>query len=178
MATLLKVPVAPSGHILGNIDAPVVMVEYGDFECPHCGRAHQIVPRVQRHFKDRLAFVYRHFPLTNVHPHAELAAEAAEAAGAQGKFWEMHDWLFENQEDLSAQSIVAAAAELELDTDRFVAGLENHAYLEKVRSDFMGGVRSGVNGTPTFFIKGVRLDAGYEYEALVEAIELAIRQAA
>jgi protein-disulfide isomerase len=84
---------------------------------------------VQRHFKDRLAFVYRHFPLTNVHPHAELAAEAAEAAGAQGKFWEMHDWLFENQEDLSAQSIVAAAAELDLDTDRFVQDLENHAYL-------------------------------------------------
>ncbi len=178
MTTLLKVPVAPSDHILGNINAPVVIIEYGDFECPHCGRAHQIVPRVQRHFKDRLALVYRHFPLTNVHPHAELAAEAAETAGAHGKFWEMHDWLFENQEDLSAQSIVAAAAELELDTERFVEDLENHAHLEKVRSDFMGGVRSGVNGTPTFFINGVRHDAGYEYEMLVEAVELAMQQAA
>jgi protein-disulfide isomerase len=178
MATELKVPVEPSDHIQGSSDAPVILVEYGDFECPHCGHAHQIVPRVQHHFKDQLAFVYRHFPLTNIHPHAELAAEAAEAAGAQDKFWDMHDWLFENQEDLEAEAIVDAAEELDLDTERFVSDLENHTYQEKVRADFMGGVRSGVNGTPTFFINGVRHDGDFEYETLVRAINSVLRKAA
>jgi protein-disulfide isomerase len=137
-----------------------------------------MIKRLQHRFKDVLAFVYRNFPLTNVHPNAELAAEAAEAAGAQDKFWEMHDWLFENQEDLDLESILAAAAEMGLDSERFVNDLQNHAYQEKVRADFMGGVRSGVNGTPTFFINGVRHDADYEYETMVEAIELASRKAA
>jgi protein-disulfide isomerase len=178
MATLLKNSVSPSDHIQGDSNAPVTLVEYGDYECPHCGRAHPMVKRLQQRFKDTLAFVYRNFPLTNVHPHAEMAAEAAEAAGAQEKFWEMHDWLFENQDDLVPESILEAAAELDLDTKRFVEDLQNHTYEDRVRADFMGGVRSGVNGTPTFFINGVRHDGDYEYDTLVEAIRLASKQVA
>lgn len=178
MATQLKVPVSPADHIQGQADAPVILVEYGDFECPHCGRAHPIVRRLQKRFKDQLAFVFRHFPLTKVHAHAELAAESAEAADAQDKFWEMHGWLFENQDDLVPEAILEAASEMALDTKRFIEDLQNHTYQEKVRADFMGGVRSGVNGTPTFFINGVRHDADFEYETLAEAIRLASQQAA
>jgi protein-disulfide isomerase len=156
----------------------VSLLEYGDYQCPHCGRAHPIVQQLQEMFKQKLAFVYRHFPLTNVHPYAELAAESAEAAGAQGSFWEMHDWLFENQMDLSPESILSAAMELGLDTDRFTSDLQTHAYRDKVHSDFLHGVRSGVNGTPTFFINGVRHNGDYEFETLSAALTRALETAA
>lgn len=178
MASLLKVPVSEKDHIRGNPRAQVTLLEYGDYECPHCGRAHPIVEQLRKTFEERLAFVYRHFPLTNIHPHAELAAEAAEAAGSQGSFWEMHDWLFENQLYLSAESILGAALELDLDVDRFASDLKTHVHRDKVRSSFMSGVRSGVNGTPTFFINGVRHDGDYEFETLSAALSLAFEQAA
>jgi protein-disulfide isomerase len=136
------------------------------------------VEQVRAAFEEGIAFIYRHFPLKNVHPHAELAAEAAEAAGAQGRFWDMHDWLFENQPFLSSESISGAALELELEIDNFARDLATHAYRDRVRSDFLSGVRSGVNGTPTFFVNGVRHDGDFEFETLSAAVTLALERAA
>jgi protein-disulfide isomerase len=176
--TSLKVPISADDDVQGPADATVTLVEYGDYECPHCGRAYPIVKQVQHEFGDDLRFVFRNFPLANAHPHAELAAEAAEAASAQGKFWEMHDWLFENQADLSAESIAAASKELGLDVKRLVKDIDSRKFQEKVKRDFSGGVRSGVNGTPTFFINGVRHDTDFELETLTEAIQAALTEAA
>ncbi|MDP9268498.1 MAG: DsbA family protein [Acidobacteriota bacterium] len=176
--TTLRVPVGADDHVQGPATAAVTLVEYGDYECPHCGHAYPIVKQLQEEFGDDLRFVFRNFPLANAHPHAQLAAEAAEAAGAQGKFWEMHDWLFENQDDLSSENIVAGAEELGLDMKRFVNDSESRKFQEKVKRDFAGGVRSGVNGTPTFFINGVRHDADFEYETLTAAIQAALAEAA
>jgi protein-disulfide isomerase len=176
--TKLKVPLDPKDHAQGPADAPVTLVEYGDYECPHCGHAYPIVKQLQQEFAKDMRFIFRNFPLANAHPHAELAAESAEAAAEQGKFWEMHDWLFENQEDLSAANIAAGAKELGLDVRRFAKEIESRKYQEKVRHDFSGGVRSGVNGTPTFFINGVRHDADFELETLTEAVQSALAQAA
>ena len=176
--SVLKVPVGPDDQVQGPAKAPVTLVEYGDYECPHCGHAYPIVKQLQLEFHDDLRFVFRNFPLANAHPHAELAAEAAEAAGAQGKFWEMHDWLFENQQDLSAENIAAGAKELGMDVKRLVKDLESRKFQEKVKRDFSGGVRSGVNGTPTFFINGIRHDADFQFETLTEAVQSALAQAA
>jgi protein-disulfide isomerase len=133
--------------------------------------AHPIVKEIQRRLGDQLCFVFRHFPLTQVHPHAEHAAEAAEAAGAQGKFWQMHDTLFEHQQALDDVHLLQYAVALRLDTDRFVREMTEHMYVARVREDFLSGVRSGVNGTPTFFINGVRHDGSYDLETLLAAIE-------
>ena len=157
----LVVPVSERDHIKGAFDAPVVLVEYGDFECPHCGRAYPIVKAAQRALGDDLTVVYRHFPLAEAHPHARLAAEASEAAGAQGKFWAMHDMLFEHQGALEEQDLLAYADALDLDRARVAQELETGTYAQKVRRDFRGGVRSGVNGTPTFFINGTRFDGSW-----------------
>ncbi|HEV7990465.1 MAG TPA: DsbA family protein [Gemmatimonadaceae bacterium] len=157
----LVVPVNDRDHIAGAADAPVVLVEYGDFECPHCGRAYPIVEAARRSLGRELAFVYRHFPLAEIHPHAALAAEASEAAGAQGKFWEMHHTLFEHQQALELQDLLAYAGTLGLDVARFATELAEGAHTEKVRGDVRGGVRSGVNGTPTFFINGARFDGNW-----------------
>jgi protein-disulfide isomerase len=167
----LFLPVGPRDHIKGAANAPVTLVEYGDFECPYCGAAHVIIKKVQDIMRDRLRFVFRHFPLTQIHPHAQPAAEAAEAAGAQGRFWEMHDVLYENQPKLDAVHLVAYAKELGLDTVTFVRELEEGVYRERVREDFMSGVRSGVNGTPAFFINGVRYDGSWDLLPLVDALE-------
>ena len=169
----LAVAVGSTDHIDGSADAAVTLVEYGDFQCPSCGAAHPIVQQVREALGDRLRFVYRHFPLSQMHEYAFGAAEAAEAAGAQGKFWEMHDMLFENQEALSEQDLLSYAADLGLDVDRFASDLNDGTFDEKVRHDFMGGVKSGVNGTPTFFINGVRHDGSWEGNSLLEAIERA-----
>jgi len=157
----LVVQVSERDHIAGSLDAPVVLVEYGDFECPHCGRAYPIVKAAKRGLGDELAVVYRHFPLAEVHPHATLAAEAAEAAGAQSAFWEMHDMLFEHQNALEPEDLLAYADMLELDRARFAREVDNGVHAAKVRDDFRGGVRSGVNGTPTFFINGERFDGNW-----------------
>jgi len=167
----LKVPVGPADHTLGDEHAPVTLVEYGDYECPHCGHAHPVVKAVRKHFGKELRFVFRHFPLTQVHPMAEAAAEAAEFAGANGRFWEMHDGIFENQESLSPQMLAQLAQALGLSSKDLLSALESHEFLPVIKEDFRGGVRSGVNGTPTFFINGVRYEGVPEFEDLVDAID-------
>ena len=168
----LKVPVTEADHIQGNNeDAPIVLVEYGDYECPHCAHAHPIVKQLQRHYGDRLRFVFRNFPLTEIHPMAEPAAEAAEFAAAHRKFWEMHDAIYDNQPELSLALLLELAGELGLSESKLRAALADHQFLPKIRSDFMGGVRSGVNGTPTFFINDVRHEGPFEFEDLVAAID-------
>jgi protein-disulfide isomerase len=166
----LTVPVNERDHIRGSPDAPVIMVEYADFECPYCGLAYPAVKKLENEVGDILAVVFRHFPLATVHPHAELAAEAAEAAGAQGRFWEMHDVLFENQDALAPGDLMEYAAALALDERRFAQDLSEHRHAPKVRDDFMSGVRSGVNGTPTFFVNGVRHQGAYDAASLLASI--------
>jgi protein-disulfide isomerase len=170
MATL-KVPVTSIDHIQGDEKAPVVLVEYGDYECPHCGHAHPIVKRIQKHFGKRLGFVFRNFPLNEIHPNAEGAAEAAEFAATRKRFWEMHDGIFENQETLGLPLLLELAKNLKLSTEDLESALAESEYAPKVKEDFLGGVRSGVNGTPTFFINGHRHDGPFEFEDLVAAIE-------
>jgi protein-disulfide isomerase len=171
----LIVPVGEDDHSQGPANAPVTLVEYGDFECPHCGRAYPIVQAVQRRMGKRLRFVFRHFPLSELHPHAQHAAETSEAAAAQGKFWEMHDRLFERQFALEDDDLAEYALELGLDALRVTRELAAHIYKPRVRNDFMSGVRSGVNGTPTFFINGARHDDAWDEETLGAALELAAR---
>lgn len=154
----LAVPVSERDHSLSPANAPVTLVEYGDFECPHCARAHPIVQGIRRLMGEQLRFVYRHFPLAEAHPHAQAAAEAAEAAGAQGKFWEMHDLLFRLQHALEPDDLVAYAARVGADSERVARELLAGIWTKKVRDDFRGGIRSGVNGTPTFFVNGSRYD--------------------
>jgi len=166
----LSHPVGDRDHIQGPADAPVTLVEYGDYECPYCGRAYPIVKEVQAQLGDRLRFVFRNFPLTQLHPHAEHAAEAAESADAQGKFWEMHDTLYEHQRALDDTHLLQYAEALGLDREAFRADMTRHARAERVREDFLSGVRSGVNGTPTFFINGVRHDGAWDAESLLTAI--------
>jgi protein-disulfide isomerase len=168
----LKAPVTPRDHISGPANAPVTMVEYGDYECSHCGAAHPIVKHVREHFGPRLRFVFRHFPLNQAHPNAESAAESAEFAGTHSRFWEMHDGIYENQDRLGLPLLFALAAALGLSELDLRAALMNGTYASTVRSDFLGGVRSGVNGTPSFFIDGVRHDGSYAFDDLVAAVEL------
>ena len=148
----------------------MVLVEYGDYECPHCGRAYPIVKRLQQHFGEQVAFVFRNFPLNEIHPDAEAAAETAEFAGVHGKFWEMHDALFENQENLGEVLFTDLATTLGLRIPELKSALSTNTYTPRVRGDFLGGVRSGVNGTPTFFINGRRHDASFDFEDLAAAI--------
>ncbi|MBV8878867.1 MAG: thioredoxin domain-containing protein, partial [Planctomycetaceae bacterium] len=148
----LTLPVGPRDHAQGPESAPVTLVEYGDYECPHCGRAYAILKAVQERMGERLRFVFRNFPLRQLHPHAEIAAEAAEAAARPGKFWEMHDILFENQDALESEDLVSYAGDLGLDAERIAEDLQSGLHAPRVQEDFLSGVRSGVNGTPTFFI--------------------------
>jgi protein-disulfide isomerase len=170
----LRVPVTDQDHIQGNPNAKCTLVEYGDYECPHCGHAYPIVKRAQKHFGKKLRFVFRNFPLAEMHPHAESAAEIAEFAGAHKKFWEMHDALFENQGSLGGSLYLELARQLKLSPEELRVAMDSREFLPHVKNDFTGGVRSGVNGTPTFFINGKRHDASFEYEDLVEAIDTAL----
>lgn len=169
MARLSK-PVSASDHSAGPEDAPVVLVEYGDYECPNCGEAYPILRELRQQAGDILRFVFRNFPLVEIHPHAEQAAEAAESAAAQGKFWEMHNVLFENQEALAPRYLRLYARQIGLDLDRFDNDMETHAYGERIHTDFVSGMRSGVNGTPTFFINGTRFDQSWDYDSLWQAV--------
>jgi protein-disulfide isomerase len=169
----LKIIVTTSDHIQGDAQAPLTLVEYGDNECPHFGTAYPIEKRVQKHFGKRLRFVFRNFPLVQAHPNAQSAAEAAEFAATHGKFWEMHDAIYENQRELSMDFLLRLAEKLGLDARALAKALKNEEYAEKVRADFLGGVRSGVNGTPTFFINNHRHDGPFDYGDLVESIERA-----
>jgi protein-disulfide isomerase len=170
----LSIAVNADDHIQGNPTAECSLVEYGDYECPHCGSAYPIVKRVQKHFGKRLSFVFRNFPLTQIHPWAEPAAEVAEFAGAHGKFWEMHDLIFENQESLGETLFLNLAEKLDLSTSQLQAAIASQTSRARVRADFSGGARSGVNGTPTFFINGQRHNGPFDFDSLSEAIELAL----
>lgn len=162
----LRVPVSNADHAQGPEDAPLVLVEYGDYECPHCGSAHPVVKHVQRALADELRFVFRNFPLATVHPHAMNAARAAEAAALQERFWQMHDTLFENQDALDDESLLAYAAALGLDLETFAQDMLSRDVERRILSDLEGGARSGVNGTPTFFINGFRFDGDWSRSLL------------
>jgi protein-disulfide isomerase len=173
----LSLPVSARDHAQGDGDATVTMVEYGDYECSYCGRAYPIVKEVQRRLGSKFRFVFRNFPLTEIHPHAQHAAEAAEAAAAQGRFWEMHDALFEHQRSLDDPHLVHYAESLGLNRQRLAFELGNQTHAGRVREDFESGVRSGVSGTPTFFINGVRHEGAWDADSLVEALQQAERVA-
>jgi len=173
----LTPPVSERDHVTGSADAPVTLVEYGDFECPYCGMAYRVVKSAQAELGKQLRFVFRNFPLAEAHPHARLAAEAAEAAAAQRKFWEMHDVLFEHQDALEAEDILGYAKSLELDMEQFARDLKAATYAKRVREDFRSGVKSGVNGTPTFFINGSRYEGSWANEKdFIHALREAAQQ--
>jgi protein-disulfide isomerase len=167
----LVLAVGPRDHIQGPETASVTLVEYGDYQCPYCGQAYPIVHEIQKQLGGHLRFVFRNFPIGTSHPNAPLAAEAAEAVGAQGKFWEMHDMLYEHQSALDEPNLQGYARKLGADVPKFESDLQHHTFQPRVQEDFMSGVRSGVNGTPTFYINGVRHDDSYEYPVLLRALE-------
>lgn len=176
--SVLTVPVGEQDHVAGSKNARVTLVEYGDYECPYCGEAYYIVKKLQEDLGDKLRFVFRNFPLSQIHPHALSAALAAEAAGLQNKFWEMHDMLFEHQDSLEEEDLVSYAYVLKLDPAKFINDMQSDKVREKVQTDFWSGVRSGVNGTPTFFIQGKRHNGSYSYGELRAAIEQAAPEGA
>lgn len=162
-------------HIRGPKTAPVTLVEYGDYECPFCGQAYYVLKDIEQRAGNLVRFVFRNFPLTTIHPHAERAAEAAEAAAAQGKFWEMHDCLYENQQSLEDEDLLECGVLIDLDIHRIASEVKEGRHLNRIREDFLSGARSGVNGTPTFFINGVRHDGSWDLPTLMTAIEEAAR---
>jgi protein-disulfide isomerase len=170
----LQPPVSPEDHAHGPQNAAVTLVEYGDYECPHCAAVHPIVQRLQQHFGDRLRFVFRNFPMGQSHPHAQAAAETAEFAGAYGKFWEMHDLLFENQQRLGGALFLDLVRRIGLAPAALSQALDDGLFTAHVRAEFSGGVRSGVNGTPTFFINGQRHDGSFEFAELLLLLDAAI----
>ncbi len=159
----LSVPVNNSDHMQGSMDAPLILLEYGDYQCPYCGQAYPIVKQIQSDFGDQLAFVFRNFPLSQMHAHAFHAAEAAEIAADEGKFWEMHDIMFENQDQLDDLGLAKMADRIGLDPKQFLVNLESNSKKDKVQSDFMSGVESGVNGTPSFYINGAKYNGSWDY---------------
>lgn len=163
----LKIPVGPNDHVQGPRDAAIELVEYGDYECPYCGEAYPELKAVQQAMGDDLCFVFRNFPLGNAHPHAQRAAEFAEAAATIDRFWEMHDMLYENQEALDERSLVGYAKQLGFDQALIESALRGD-FAERVRRDFTGGVRSGVNGTPSLFVNGQRYDGPRDADSLLE----------
>ncbi len=176
----LAPPVGQPDHVQGAEDAAITLVEYGDYECPHCGRAYPIIKLVQRRLAADLRFVFRNFPLGDAHPHAQHAAEAAESVAAHAgdqAFWAMHDLIYQHQQDgpdaLDDASLVALARRAGADAHAVADDLRFGRYAARVREDFMSGVRSGVNGTPTFFINGIRHDGPWDEESLVAALQAA-----
>ncbi|HXX13083.1 MAG TPA: DsbA family protein [Burkholderiales bacterium] len=170
-AFTLAVPVNATDHVLGPDNARVTLVEYGDFQCPNCGQAYPAVKLLLKRFEHRVRFVFRHFPLTDVHAHAELAAESAEAAGAQHKFWPMYALLFEHQHELKLKDLRRYAAQLELDLERFDYELGDQVYRQRVNEHIDGARRSGVRQTPTFFLNGAVTDVSFGLEHLYQAVE-------
>jgi protein-disulfide isomerase len=167
----LTLPDPGRDHFQGSAAASIKLLEYGDYECPFCGDAHAVVKEIQRRLGDDLLFAFRNFPLTNVHPYAEHAAEAAEAAGAQENFWGLHDLLFENQNALEDEDFAAYAGELGLDATRLIREVDAGVYAGRIREDFKSGVRGGVNGTPTFFINSERYDGDLNLKYLLNALK-------
>ena len=165
-------PIHQDDHVRGPDSASVTLVEYGDYQCPFCGAAYPNVEALINERGDSLRFVFRHFPLVNVHQYAEIAADFAEAAGARGQFWRAHHWLYTHQSQLDAGHLRAVATQI--DPDGGIAQeIERHTYDDRIHRDFIGGIRSGVNGTPTFFINGVRHDGGYSLPELRRAVDTA-----
>ena len=173
---MLAVPVTERDHAIGPPEAPVTLVEYGDYECPYCAAAHPIVKRLRATLGDRLRFVFRNFPLNSVHPHASVAAQAAEAAAAQGKFWPMHDVLYGHQATLADHGMDEFALRVGLEIYKFNADLSSERFAQRVREDFEGGQASGVTGTPTFFINGERYTGEIAFEAMLATIQSAMRK--
>jgi protein-disulfide isomerase len=172
----LVVPLNATDHTLGTPHAPVTVIEYGDFECPICKQAAPAVKLLLERYAGRILFAFRHYPLEGVHPHALKAAEAAEAAGAQGKFWQMHDLLFENQQHLKQKQFHTYAERVQLDMARFIAEMDDEIYLQRIREHIDGGRRSGVRATPGFFINGVIQDVSFGMHALHDGVEAALRR--
>jgi len=172
----LAVPINPTDHSLGPSHAPITLVEYGDFECPNCKQAAPAVKLLLQRFTGRVRFIYRHFPLEEVHPHALQAALAAEVAAGQRKFWPMHDLLFDNQQHLKPPQLRRYAERLELDMVRYDADMADTVYLQRVREDIEGGSRSGVRATPTFFVNGVIADVSAGLQRLFDQVEAALRR--
>jgi protein-disulfide isomerase len=172
----LAIPVTAVDHALGSEHSPVTVVEYGDFECPICKQAAPAVKLVLERFGARIRFVFRHFPVEAAHPHAMHAAQAAEAAGGQGKFWQMHDLLFDNQRHLKIANLREYAQRLELDMPRFIAEMDDEIYLQRVREHMEGATRSHVRGTPTFFINGTLHDVSFGMHALMDGVEAALKR--
>lgn len=175
-ATRLTLPVSERDHIRGPATAPITLLEYGDYECPYCGQAYMVVEELRRQLGDRLQFVFRNFPMTQIHRQAQYAAEATEAAGAQGKFWEMHDTLFANQHKLDYTNVMQYVIMLGLDEMHIRRALTAHTYADRVREDFVSGIQSGVNGTPAFFINQNRYDGPHDLDSLLAAVEDAAEQ--
>lgn len=170
----LKPPVSNKDHIQGNVNAVIELVEYGDYQCPHCGRAYPIIKIIQERLGNDLKFIFRNFPLSEIHPQAKVAAVASEAAASQGKFWNMHDIIFENQDRLHSSALMEYAKLIGLDTLQFKDDLSNNELLKKVEADFESGIRSGVNGTPAFFINGQKYNGSWEEDVLEEYIKAKI----
>ena len=177
MSAMLTPPVSTRDHTEGPDVAPLTLVEYGDYQCPYCGAAYPVVKRLQKTLGKKLLFVFRNFPLTQMHPYALIAAEAAEAAALQGKFWEMHDLLFEQQSFLEPDAIPVWAERLGLDLEKLGNDIAQGVVEGRIKEDRQSGIRSGVNGTPTFFVNGVRFDGSPDYGSLLVALEseLALR---
>ncbi len=172
----LTLPVNAADHTIGPDHAPVTVVEYGDFECPNCKQAAPAVKLLLDRFDQRVRFAYRHFPLEEVHPHALLAAEAAECAGAQGKFWQMHELLFANQDHLKPKNLHAYAEQLGLDMALYTAEMDDHVYLQRVREHIDSGLKSGAHGTPCFFVNGKIQDVSFGMRSLFDAVESALHR--
>ena len=172
----LAVPVTPTDHALGASHAPVTLVEYGDFECPNCKQAAPAVKLLLKHFNGRVRFIWRQFPLEEVHPHALQAALASEAAAGQGKFWPMHDLLFDNQQHLKAPQLRGFAERLELDMVRYDGDMGDTVYLQRVREDIASGAQSGVRATPTFYLNGAIADVSGGMQRLFDTVEAALRR--
>jgi protein-disulfide isomerase len=170
----LTPPVGKRDHAQGPSSATVTLVEYGDYQCPYCGDSYAVIKELQKQFANRLRFVFRNFPLPRIHAYAQRAAEATEAAGAQGRFWEMHDFLYEHQEALDAQHLVLAAELLGLHTAKFEREVAERVFAGRVQEDVQSGADSGVGGTPTLFVNGVRNDDNDDFETLQAKIEEAM----
>jgi len=168
----LLLPVRPTDHAHGPQDAPYSLVEYGDYECPDCGRLYTILRDLQKDVGSCLRVVFRHYPLSGIHHHAQQAAEAAEAAGAQDKFWEMHRLLFERQDALRTKDLIHYAEEIALDLDQFRNDLKNQTYSDRVRADFISGVQNGVYRTPGLFLYSVRYDGGWDRAVLDNLLKI------
>ncbi|MFV2101307.1 DsbA family protein [Micromonospora sp. LOL_024] len=167
----LRTPVTDQDHVRGPVDAPVTIVEYGDFQCPFCGLAHANLREVLRRRADTVRLVYRHFPIANIHPYAERAAEAAEAAGRRGGFWKMHDWLHEHQDQLDPVHLTLGVEQLGLPVDEVEAEIAGHIHGDRIRQDIVSAIRSGVDATPTVFVNDVRHDGDFDLATLLTTVD-------